>query len=453
MKKILFSVLFLLLLLAGVTASAASVEDLTYKISNDEVTITECKRTASGELVIPDTIENKKVTAIGDQAFYNCSDLTKISIPNSVASIGYNAFENCKNLTTVNIPASIISILEATFYNCQNLTSITIPNNVTSIGDFAFEGCEKLTNVSIGKGVSHIGLRIFAYCYNLTNINVDANNSSFSSNDGVLFNKNKTSLVQYPIGNTATTYGIPNSVTSIGAYSFHWGVNLTEIIIPDSVVKIGEKAFSNCENLNNITIPDSVTSIGKDAFYLHGKLTTVYRPISATWTYNFGSNISVIDVCKIKYKSGNKFIATEYVELNKNAKMLTPSDGYIYRYTVDGKEWTGKNITDNAVVIVAKLRKFDTSLIPVSVSGVKNEYSYKVNMKSASAITGELMVCLYDLNGRMTALNSHIVENKSDYCAESTITSETSATEYRAFMCSAWNSLVPIAESVSVKIE
>ena len=272
------------------------------------------------------TIPNS-VTSIGEYAFYYCSSLTSVTIGNSVTSIGDFAFEGCDGLTKTNytgdiaswcniqfgffnanpisysknlfinnqevkdlvIPNSVTSIGDYTFSGCSSLTSVTIPNSVTSIGWDAFSGCSSLTSVTIGNSVTSIGGYTFAYCSSLTSItipnsvtsigeeafascssltsiNVDAYNSKYSSADGVLFNKDKTTLIQYPIGNTRSEYIIPNSVTSIGDYAFSGWSSLTSVTIPNSVTSIGNYAFYGCSFLTSITIPNSVTSIGNDAF-------------------------------------------------------------------------------------------------------------------------------------------------------------------------------------------
>ena len=170
--------------------------------------------------------------------------------------------------------------------------SLVIPSTynglpVTSIGGGAFYGCYSLTSVTIPDSVTSIDNNEFMTCYNLTNITVDNSNQYYSSADGVLFNKEKAELIQYPIGNTRTSYTIPNSVTSIGSCAFVACLNLTSVTIPDSVTSIGYSAFRNCSSLTSITIPDSVTSIGNWAFYGCDSLTSVTIPNSVTSIGNY----------------------------------------------------------------------------------------------------------------------------------------------------------------------
>ena len=153
---------------------------------------------------------------------------------------------------------------------------------VTSIGDHAFLDCPRLKSVTIPKSVTSIGDGAFGICANLASINVAEGNSKYSSEDGVLFDKNKMTLIRYPAGNADIEYTIPNSVTSIGWGAFRVCTSLASVTIPNSMTSINEYAFYDCTSLASVTIPNSVTSIGDDAFKYCTSLASIDIPNSVT---------------------------------------------------------------------------------------------------------------------------------------------------------------------------
>ena len=211
---------------------------------------------------------------------WNKFDVAAIRISDGVTSIGDSAFSDCF-VSSVTIPDSVTSIGDCAFYECASLTSVTIPDSVTSIGGSAFDGCTSLTSVTIPDSVTSIGGGAFSNCAALTGIWVAEGNSHYSSDaSGVLFSKDKTTLVQCP--GTLAECTIPDSVTSIGDWAFAGCTSLTSVTIPDSVTSIGAWAFGNCTSLTSVTIPDGVTSIGEYTFYNCTSLTSVTIPDSVT---------------------------------------------------------------------------------------------------------------------------------------------------------------------------
>lgn len=228
-------------------------------------------------------IINNGVETIGDDAFYYCTKLTSITLPNSLKLIGDSAFTQCTKLGNITIPNSVISIGNCAFSGCESFTSVTTGNSVVTIGDYAFASCKNLTSFVISNSVTTIG-HLFVYdCKKLASITVDGNNKYFSNDEyGVLFNKNKTLLIQYPMGNVRLDYTIPDSVITINDEAFYNCLNLTKVTIGKNVTRIGVYAFYNCTSLTNITFYNGVTSIGDAAFVSCTSLTDITFPDSVT---------------------------------------------------------------------------------------------------------------------------------------------------------------------------
>ena len=221
------------------------------------------------------------VKEIGDLAFRHCTGLTSITIPNSITEISAHAFEACTGLISITMPNSVNRLESCSFAGCTSLTNITIPDSVTEIGSYAFEGCTSLTNITISDSVTKIEHSAFKGCTSMTNINISINNALYSSNYGVLLNKDKTVLIKCPVAKTGT-YTIPDSVTQIGDDAFSGCAGLTSIVISSNITKIGLGAFANCTGLTNMTIPDSVMKTGYYAFEGCTGLTSITIPDSMT---------------------------------------------------------------------------------------------------------------------------------------------------------------------------
>ena len=276
----------------------------------------------TGKVVIPESVTYNgnlyPVTRIGEGAFYGCTGLTSITIPNSVTSIDYSAFEDCTGLSNVrfmdgdnalkfsdannsktfaNCPITtlylgrnlsyqyspfqslntlkdvtignnVTSIGNSTFYGCTGITSIEIPNRVKDIGQSSFYGCSYLASVKIGNGVTSIGKDAFYGCSNLSAVHIENLTNwcsiSFENSDA---NPLCCAKHLYLGNNEINDLVIPNNVTQISFSSFYGCTGFTSIKIPTSVTSIGNFAFSGCTGLTSLEIPNSVSNLGNNAFY------------------------------------------------------------------------------------------------------------------------------------------------------------------------------------------
>lgn len=258
----------------AVKASAASESDFTFELNQDQksYSIKKCRESAKNGIVIPSTYNGLPVTSIGNKAFNYCFNLIDLTIPDSIINIGSYAF-----------------------YDCPILTTVTLGNGIKSIGSYAFTLCKKLTS-----------------------INVDENNAYYTSDNGILFDKDKTHLIKYPQAKTDTNYTLPDSVThieneafydcgkltsvdlpdgliNIGNFAFYRCSSLTDIIIPDSVTSIGDHSFSGCTNLANCTLSKNLNSMGNAAFYGCKNITDITLPdgITEIGEYTFGNCVKL----------------------------------------------------------------------------------------------------------------------------------------------------------------
>ena len=264
----------------------------------------------------------KKVTITGgssirNDAFYGCSGLTSVVIPNSVMSIGSYAFYDCDGLTSIEIPNSVMSIGSYAFYGCSSLTSVVIGDSVTSIGYGAFNGCSSL-RCNVKDNLKYLGNEDNPYLYladvtseDITSANID----SACKFIGSYAFKDCDSLTSVVIGDSVTSIGIRafedcdsltsvvigDSVTSIGDSAFEDCTNLTSVVIGDSVTSIGDSAFYSCRSLTSVVIGDSVTSIGYRAFYGCSGLTSVVIGDSVTSIGNYAF-YSCDRLTKVYYK-------------------------------------------------------------------------------------------------------------------------------------------------------
>ena len=307
-------------------------------------TITKCD-SAVTSAVIPSEIDGEPVTAIGYNAFRECDALTSVTIPDSVTVIKEHAFDDCSNMTDVAIPGSVTSIGDSAFRECDALTSVTLPDGILSIGAMAFYSCDEITSIDIPKSVTTIGDEAFNCCNNLNSLTVNANNSNYSTENDVLFDKEKTLLIQYLRAKRKTSYSIPDTVREIGYSAFYNSSNLKSIWLPNNLESIADKAFCGCSSLTGITIPNGVTAIGNEAFASCSKLLTVAIPDSVTSIGN-----DAFKPCKslisITVGDNNEYYASDngvLYDKKQKALLLYPSANNNNSYVIpDGVMTIGK---------------------------------------------------------------------------------------------------------------
>ena len=228
--------------------------------------------------IIPST-----VTDINPYAFYGAKNLKSVTIPSAstFVSIGSNAFSHATGLTSITIPSNVTNIGSSAFQNATSLTTVNYAgiSTLKIIGSNAFQNATSLTSITIPASVTSISTTsVFQNALSLTSIIVDPNNTSYSDISGVLYNNpSKNTLIQYPLGNTQTSYAIPITVTSIIGNAFYGANNLKSVTLPSAstFVSIEPSAFAGALGLTSITIPSTVTSIGSSAFLGATSLTTV----------------------------------------------------------------------------------------------------------------------------------------------------------------------------------
>lgn len=276
---------------AGVVASGNCGDDLTWTLDSEGVF------TVSGTGAMQDYDYSNKAPWDEQKRYM----ILSVVVQDGVTHIGNGAFSECYSLTSIELPGSVATIGEDAFSNC-GLTNVTLPEGVTRIEDYAFHNCNDLVCITVPSTTVYISSTAIISCDSLTSIAVDADNPSYSSHDGILFNKNQRELVSFPAGKTGA-YEVPNGVMTIWDHAFDsskltsvtipYGAtyiysstfqdsDLASVTLPASVTYIGDYAFERCDNMKSITLPSGLAYIGYEAFCASG-LTSITIPNSVTY--------------------------------------------------------------------------------------------------------------------------------------------------------------------------
>ena len=303
-------------------------------------------------------------TIIGNDAFYKCTSLTSITIPDSVTSIGEYAFQYCGSLTSITIPDSVTDIGASAFSNCTSLTSITIPDSVTSIGDNVFSYCKSLTSITIPDSVTSIGNSAFSSCSSLASVTIPDSVTSIGSSAFAACIK-------------LTSITIPNGVTQIGNQTFDNCQSLTSVTIPDGVTRIWDCAFRSCKSLTSVTIPDSVERIDLWAFRYCESLTSIIIPDSVTYidegAFQYCSGLTsatmgkgLIHIAYDAFYGCSKLESVTISDSKASFGLYALADSPVKRLIIaDG----AKNVTFKMIEAFGKAKEV---IIPNSVSTISN---------------------------------------------------------------------------------
>lgn len=312
------------------------------------------------DVIVPETINGYTVSSIGKGAFYHAAvEITSVELPGTLTSIGEQAFYRCEELTSVNLPDGLQTIGSNAFSGCTGLTQIAIPDSVTSISEFAFTDSE-----------------------NLAKIEVSAQNENYSSKDGVLFDKNGTTLLTCPCGREAE-YTVPSGTGVIGRYAFYMCKKLTDINLPEGITELGEGAFGNCSGLEKITLPESLKKIDAFAFYYCSGVNRVVIPSGVT---EIGNSICLTNIA-VCAQTGTA--AETYAKENGYKFWETDENGKIYVCAewfdeIEDDWYSGEEVRPNIDLVYPNLIKV--------TEGTDYTVTYQNNVKpgtnAAAVITG-----------------------------------------------------------------
>ncbi len=410
---------------------------------NDSIEITDCDESVT-RADIPDQIGGMPVTRIKDGVFVFCSELTEITIPGSIIFIDDAAFNICISLENINVSKNSNNFcsLDGVLFNKNKTNLIKYPsakkaekyiinNGVTKISENAFEDCCNLVELTIPESVKNMGEYVISGSEKLENINVSENNAYFCSIDGVLFDKNCTMLIKYPIGKTQTEYSVKESVIKIGDGAFAGCYILESVALPDNLKNIGGFGFNNCRGLKTIKLPDKLTSLGKYAFFNCISLTeiaipegvanigentffcceslksiTIENPVCEIYGYDLSYNYNTT-ICNKYDNVNNEYIYTGIMYGHENSTAQAYAGKCNIKFAVIGTEYKGVKGDANGD---GMLRASDAAFIAKTLA--------KASVKGEKVTAEDYPNADFNGDGKVTAADAAAI---AKYLAEQSI--------------------------------
>ncbi|MBP5771184.1 MAG: leucine-rich repeat protein [Bacteroidaceae bacterium] len=351
--------------------------------TNNEVEVTFYKDGSSyykGDVTIPASVTYEgityAVTGISTRAFYDCKELTSITLPSGLVNIGIGAFSGCTKLISVQIPSTVTSIDDNAFSSCRGLTTVTLSGHLTSIGDYAFMGCSHLTSIVIPGRVTRIGSWAFSACESLASVEIPSSVKTIGSgafSGCALTSINLPNSISYISRETfrdctkLTYVSIPSTVSSIYTQAFENCTSLTSILIPEGMKTIGQYVFNKCTGLSSISLPASLESIEQGAFYDCKDLSSI--------TANWQTPPSALKPSGIFYSG---------YSVSSHAVLAVPY-GTKDAYTSAG--WTTDVFKGGIVEIAAKINFADIEVKRICVENWDTNGNGELEENEAAAVT------------------------------------------------------------------
>lgn len=346
--------------------------DFVYEVSQDgnSVTITGYGG-SGGEVTVPGEIDGKKVTGIGGRAFHDCSSLTKIKLPEGLETIGSQVFYYCSSLTEVTLPEGLETIGYGAFEFCSSLTEVTLPEGLEKIENYAFSGCSSLTEIALPESLKSIYSSAFGNCTNLTalqvgtwlgkihtgqislsniqtltltdqagqvsdsvwksfsglsEIKVSEDNAYYSAVNGVLFNKDQTTLIYYPPCREMEEYAIPDTVTTVAGTAFYGCTGVKSVVVPDQVATVESGAFVNAQ-ITEFTLGKAASLLSRDWYQIRNDYYDTYYSdtISYVRSIHYTSTAESVDTSTLAL-----FPSLEQIVAAEDAEEYSSVDGVLF---------------------------------------------------------------------------------------------------------------------------